>query len=127
MGLHNNGYATVWNVEEGKGNYLTAEISTRRKKPDGEYETDFSYKFVRLIGKAKDKGGNIPAKTRIKINECDVQYKSVKNQNGEWVNYFTPMIFDFDVVESKAAATESSDDDGFMKLPETDEEFLPFN
>ena len=44
-------YLKIWNVTN-KGNYSEVECSTSAKnKMSGKYETDFSSKFVRFIGK----------------------------------------------------------------------------
>ena len=72
MAFRTNGYATVWEVKKGNGNYTDARISTSRKdKQSGEYVTDFSG-WVRFIGTAHQMVGNLNVKDRIKIGDCEV-------------------------------------------------------
>lgn len=89
-------FATVWNVTD-KDKYYEVEISTSRKKEDGVYETDFSSKFTRFVGKAKDKvdSEKLSRKDRIKITSCGVSNFYNKEKGREYVNY---VVFDFDVL-----------------------------
>lgn len=55
MGFRKDAWASVWSVEEGRGNTMKVRISTSRKKKDtDEYEQDFSG-FCTFIGNAKAK------------------------------------------------------------------------
>ena len=49
------GFARIWAIED-KGNYSVAKVSTSKKRRDEDgYETDFQDGFVRLIGAAHEK------------------------------------------------------------------------
>ena len=70
MGLRSGCYATVWEVKEGKGNYIDVQISTSKKVNDA-YQTDFS-SWARFCGDAKGFASKLKVKDRIKISEFEV-------------------------------------------------------
>lgn len=123
MGFHNNAYATVWEVRQGKGNYLDARISTSKKnKQTDAYETDFSG-WVRLIGKAANLG-MMSEKTRIKILECDVTNSYSKEKN---TTYWNPVVFDAELVEGTSSPQKSVEPEGgFMNIPDDLDDEVPF-
>ena len=63
MAFGTNAILTVWGVTS-KGGYLEVECSSSRKNPNtGNYETDFSSKFVKFVGNA----AKMPLRERDKI------------------------------------------------------------
>lgn len=120
MGFKQGGYAHIWKVEE-KGNYSVAEISTSKKnKTTDEYETDWSNKFVRLVGTAHDQIKTMDISKNVKIGACEVTNKYDKEKNTTYTNY---VIFGFEDVTKK----EKSSGDGYMNIPDGLVEDLPFN
>lgn len=113
-------YATIWNVEN-KGNYSVVELSTSRKnKETGEYETDFSSKFVRFIGTAHSGAGALTRKSRIKLGNCGVSARYDKEKNKEYVNY---CVFSFEGADENDNAHQAK-----TSAAEVEEEMeeLPF-
>lgn len=87
-------YFKVWGVNI-KGNYAEVDCSTTKKNAQtGNYETDFSSKFVRFIGNAFKK--NPQEGERIKVTSCGVQ--NVYEQNGQRQYLKNPqyLVFDFE-------------------------------
>ncbi len=127
MGLKNNGFATVWEHEEGKGNFHTGRISTSRKIKDGEYMDDFSA-YVHFVGKAKDKISKLPNEMlRIKVLSFEVNNKYDKEKQQERTYY---AIFDFEVVEKnkdkkKSNSNNSTKNDSSTKENVTKEQLEP--
>lgn len=122
MGFRNGAYATVWEVKEGKGNYLDVRLSTSKKnKTTEQYETDFSG-FVRFIGDAAKDGTKLKEKDRIKIRECEVTNHYDKEKKVTYTNF---AVFSFEEnSDNKPASTDTS----FMNVPDSDNEApLPFD
>ncbi len=93
MGFRKNSWASVWSVEEGRGNTMKVRISTSRKKKDSdEYEQDFSG-FCTFIGIAKVKAEKLKPKDRIKLGDVDVTTWYNKEKGTEYVTY---KVFDFE-------------------------------
>lgn len=87
-------YIKVWNVTN-KGNYTEVECSSSAKnKMTGNYETDFSSKYVRFIGNAHKK--NPQANERIKITNCGVQNVYEKDGQKQYLKNPTYIVFDFE-------------------------------
>ena len=80
MAFGNGQFMKIWEVAD-KGSYTEVSMSSSKKnKQTGEYETDFSSKYVRFVGKAKLQN---PMKgQRIKITECSVS-NIYYNKDGE--------------------------------------------
>lgn len=96
MGFRCNSYAVCWEITPGKGNYLTARMTTSKKNREtGEYETDFSG-YVRLVGNARTKGESLKPRDRIQLKEIDVTNRYDKEARREYVSY---VCFDFDKAE----------------------------
>lgn len=137
MGFRVGAYAKIWKIAEDKGNYAIAQVSVSRKKED-KYVTEFQSNFVRLVGKAYEKGKDIQevhGGTTIKISACDVTNRYVKEQQKEYVNF---VIFDFDFPDNNGgnqrnastaapAPAQKQGDSGFMNIPDGIDEELPFN
>ena len=87
-------YFKVWNVTN-KGKYSEVDCSTRAKnKMTGNYETDFSSKFVRFIGNAHNKAPQ--AGERIKVTSCAVQNVYEKDGQKQYLKTPTYIVFDFE-------------------------------
>ena len=119
MGFRNNAYAKVWKSED-KGNYSVVELSTSKKnKQTNNYETDFSSKFVRFIGKAHV---NITDGARIKLTEVEVTNSYNKETRQSYTNF---LVYEFENVYAQISNPQSAD--GFVKIPEGELEELPFS
>lgn len=93
MGFRKDAWASVWSVEEGRGNTMKVRISTSRKKKDSdEYEQDFSG-FCTFIGTAKVKAEKLKPKDRIKLGDVDVTTWYNKEKGVEYVTY---KVFNFE-------------------------------
>lgn len=93
MGFRSGNWASVWSVEEGRGNTMKVRLSTSRKnKETDEYEQDFSG-FCTFIGTAKAKAEKLKAKDRIKLGDVDVTTWYNKEKGVEYVTY---KVFDFE-------------------------------
>lgn len=126
MGFGKGNFCTVWKTEN-KGKYTVAEMSTSKKnKETDKYETDWSNKFVRLVGTAHEQAKNFGERENLKIGSCDVTNKYDKEKNITYTNY---VIFGFEDVKgnnSKSTPKETKGD-GYMNIPDGLEEELPFN
>lgn len=134
MGFKNKAYATVWSVEEGKGNFYNVRISTSKKnKQTDEYEQDFS-KFCSFVGKAREKAAQLKERDRIQLGDCEVFSRYDKEKSTE---YLTFMVYDFEFVDVRPAASPAPEakktekKTAFEELPEEGEnnekdEDLPF-
>lgn len=93
MGFKKDAYATVWEVQSMSGTFTKVRISTSKKnKQTGEYDTDFSG-FVAFIGSAcAGKALKLKPKDRIRLGDCEVTTKYVKEKNTTYTNY---SVFDF--------------------------------
>ena len=118
MGFRKDAYASVWDVEEGRGNTLKVRLSTSRKNKDGEYEQDFSG-FCTFIGNAKTKAEKLRPKDRIRLGDVDVTSWYSKEKGIEYITY---KVFDIEVIGSPAKKSpEPEDTDG-----DVSEDNLPF-
>lgn len=93
MGFRREAFATIWDVEPGKGNFTKVRLSVSRKNKDGEYEQDFSG-FCTFIGTAHAKAAKLKKKDRIKLGDVDVSTVYDAEKNREYVNY---KVFDFEM------------------------------
>lgn len=94
----NNSYMKVWDVSASKsGKYYVVEMSSNRKNQDGEYVRDFSSKFVRFVGKAKEKINSIEKGSVIQIKSCGVENSYNKEEKKEYTTY---LVFDFDLANT---------------------------
>ena len=126
MGFRNGAYATVWEVQNGSGNWIDVKLSTSKKnRQSGEYETDFNG-FVRFIGDAASKAAYLGEKSRIKIGECDVTNHYSKEKGMTYTNYAVFSFEEADGGSSSGGGSQQSSGDGFMNYPD-DDEGLPFN
>ena len=102
MGFRLNNWASVWSVEEGRGNTMKVRLSTSRKKKDtDEYEQDFSG-FCTFIGNAKVKAEKLKPKDRIKLGDVDVTTWYNKEKGVEYVTY---KVFDFETSDGAGSTS----------------------
>lgn len=129
----NNSFLKIWSVKDVDGKYYEVDCSTSRKQEDGSYKKDFSSKFVRFYGKAKEKldavGTNIPSVVKI-INCGETNFYDPEKKR----EYTTRMVFDYELPTSKSGVTSDvkvTKPAKATKEPETYEEMsddseLPF-
>lgn len=86
-------YFKIWNVVN-KGKYSEVECSTQKKDRDGNYQTDFSSKFVRFVGKAHSK--NPQPNEKIKITSCGVENVYQKDGKNQYMKNPSYIVFDFE-------------------------------
>jgi hypothetical protein len=87
-------YFKIWGVVN-KGNYSEVDCSTSAKnRQTGNYETDFSSKFVRFIGNAHKKNPTVGE--RIKVTSCGVQNVYEKDGQRQYLKNPTYIVFDFE-------------------------------
>lgn len=132
MGFRTNSWASVWSVEEGKGNTMKVRLSTSRKnKETNEYEQDFSG-FCTFIGNAKAKAEKLKPKDRIKLGDVDVTTWYSKEK---CVEYTTYKVFDFETsndtdntskATNSAKGKKSSGLEDVVEEGDVDEDNLPF-
>ena len=122
-------YFKVWGVVD-KGKFSEVDCSTSAKnKTTGNYETDFSSKFVRFIGNAHNKRPQVGE--RIKVTSCAVQNVYEKDGQRQYLKNPTYIVFDFERDnEGNAGAympsayTDSPMSSGFTDIPMNSD--LPF-
>ena len=138
MGFRAGAYCKVWKVEKGNGNFYVAEMSTSKKAKDrsgnviqengkDKYETDWSNKFVRLVGTAAKQAETLSNGASVKIDSCEVTNKYDKEKNTTYTNY---VIYAFaeDGQPKSTQSVNKPSSDGFMNIPnDADSEELPFN
>lgn len=101
------GWARLWTVED-KGNYSVAKISTSRKRRDDEgYETDFQDGFVRLIGQAHEKAKTLNLTDKgvsIQITACEATTPYDPKTKKGYHNY---SVFSFEVPDDDGASKKT--------------------
>lgn len=101
-------YCTFWGFTIDNGRVNVEMSSSRKNKNTGEYETDFSSKFVRFFNKAGDDVQDLQKGDRIKLGECGVTTYYNKDTGKNYTNF---MVFDFEKVERSASKGSNSVDD----------------
>lgn len=123
------GFARIWTIED-KGNYSLAKVSTSKKRRDDDgYETDFQDGFVRLIGAAHEKAKTLDVSEKgvtIQITSCEATTPyDAKNKKG----YHNYTIFAFNVPDEnnggKAKASTKTAKKSSSKKAQSDEEEAP--
>lgn len=135
MGYKNGAFCTVWNNKETKTvvqlfeKYAEVTISTSKKKPNGQYETDFNGK-VRFIGKAFEKIRTmaLAEKDRLKLLEVETTNSYDKAKQRLYTNH---ICWDFEPAESKNTAPRQPEviernDKGTYSLGDVNDIDLPF-
>ena len=108
MGFRQGAFIKIWDLEN-KGNYHVAEMSTSKKMKDRsgneitengkvKYETDWSNKFVRLVGTAHNQAKTLDISKNVKIESCEVTNKWDKEKKIMYTNY---VIFAFSEEDNK--------------------------
>lgn len=127
MGFSTNSYAHIWNMED-KGNYHVAEMSISRKnKETDKYETEWSNKFVRLVGTAHEQAKTLDTSKNVKIGRCDVTNNYSKEKNTTYTNYVIFNFEDGNSGTSNSASHSQKSKDNFMDVSDAIDEELPFN
>lgn len=133
-------YLTIWGAVN-KGSYYEVDTSSSKKnRQTGNYETDFSSKFVRFCGEAAKK--NPQAGQKIKITNCAVQNCYEKNGARQYLKNPMYIVFDYELQDtngnrsatpnnnynpySTAAPVASPISEGFEELTLDDGDDLPF-
>lgn len=127
MGLHVGAYAKVWAIKKPEGkNYYQMEMSISKKNADGEYQTDWSDRFVRAVGTAAKQvdSGKIKEGDRVQIGSCDVTNFYSKEKEKTYVTY---TIFEFLEQKDEKKAKTSSTTSKKESTVEADVEELPFS
>ena len=132
MAFRSGAYAKVWACKKGNGNYYVAEMSTSRKGQNGDYEKDWSSKFVRLIGTAAKRAESLGKGDTVRIGDCEVTNHYDNEKKTMYTNF---AIFSFMDEEdngsdssqksNKKSAKKASDEE-YVKVPEGIDEELPF-
>jgi hypothetical protein len=124
MGFGTGKFSKIWSLED-KGNYHIAEMSTSKKNKDtDQYETDWSNKFVRLVGNAHSQAKSLDISKSVKIGSCEVTNHYDKEKSKEYTNY---VIFGFEDTDSNVSnskpQTKATKE---PKEPDGDIDDLPF-
>lgn len=138
MGFRTGTFAKVWNVKKGNGNYYVAEMSTSKKMKDrdgndilengkAKYETDWSNKFVRLVGTAAKQAETLKAGDSVKIESCDVTNKYDKEKKVTYTNYVIFAFADNGSNSNQSSRNAPKQENSFMNIPDGVDEELPFN
>lgn len=99
MAFGNNQYMKIWETTT-KGNYTEVSMSSSKKnKMTGNYETDFSSKFVRFVGKAHNQRPMQGQK--IKITECAVQNVYEKDGQKQYLKNPTYVVFAYELQDEQ--------------------------
>ena len=130
MAFGNGQFMKIWEVAD-KGSYTEVSMSSSKKnKQTGEYETDFSSKYVRFVGNAKLQN---PMKgQRIKITECAVQNVYYKNGERQFLKNPVFCVFAYELQQDGAqgntyvpSAYTQGSSGGFEQM-DMDDGGLPF-
>lgn len=114
----NGAYATIWEVNKGKGNYYEVRLSTSKKK-DGTYEQDFSAS-VRFVGNAANIVASMGKKDRVKIGNCGVTNSYNKEKGILYTNY---VVFECENVSNTKGSAGAQNNNSNVK----NEEGYPVN
>jgi len=120
---------TVWKIED-KGNYGLVQFSSSRKdkriEDSKKQWVNSSWSFVRFVGKAHKKLGELSRGTRIELHGATIALEPYE-KDGETIYPKTPglVVFDFSVLSQ----SEGGGSAGFDKPPvvtEDDSDLIPF-
>lgn len=121
-------FVKVWEVEN-KGNYHVVSLSTSKKNQQtGEYETDFSNKFVRFIGTAHASAiTDLEKGDLIKLGSCEVTSRYDKEKNTTYTNF---LVYSFEKEETSNSNSKNQSSgkvmSEFQNIPNDVDEELPF-
>lgn len=124
MGFAQGNFAKVWKVEQGKGNYSVAQMSTSKKnKETGKYDTDWQNSFVRLVGTANTQAKAFKDGESVKIGKCEVTANYDKEKKVTYTNY---VIFNFDDANTSNGGNSKPATASTPKSTDLDSDELPF-
>ena len=102
MAFGNGNFMKIWGVSD-KGNYSEVSISSSRKNRNtGNYETDFSSKFVRFVGDAHKQRPMEGQK--IKITGCSVENVYMKDGEKQYLKNPRYTVFAYELMDETPAA-----------------------
>ena len=117
-------YFKIWGVVD-KGNYAEVECSTSKKiRQTGNYEVDFSSKFVRFFGNAYRR--NPQEGQKIKVTNCGVQNVYEKDGRRNYLKNPTFCVFDYELEGDEYTPTAYGGNSGGFTDVEDLDEGLPF-
>lgn len=126
MAFRQGSFASVWQVEQGKGKSTRVRLSTSRKnKQTDQYEQDFSG-YCLFIGDAHARAALLKERDRIKLGEIEVTNRYDKESGRTYVDY---KVFSFDMAEAvggKSAGAPAAANRVEENPVESDDESLPF-
>lgn len=123
MGLRQGAFAKVWKMEN-KGKYTVAEMSTSKKnKETGKYDTDWSSKFVKLIGTAHNQAQQLKEGDSVKIDAFEVTSNYDKEKKIMYTNF---AIFSFSDLDSNVVNNPRQTQNNSQLSSFDDEDDLPF-
>lgn len=116
MAFGTNAILTVWGVVN-KGGYLEVECSSSRKNPQtGNYETDFSSKFVKFVGNA----AKTPLRERDKIKLINCSVQNVYEKNGQRIYTKNPQYTVFEWTYADASGASGTNGNAYIPNAYTD-------
>lgn len=128
IGRLSKNFAASQSGKSGLGTIAVDRPYPFNKDKDGNKVTDFL--TIKIIGEDKVKRAAQYLKKGVKIAVIGVTCRDTeKDDQGNWKEYNYIMVIDWEFAESKAsseAAPSSSDDTGFMNIPDDIDEELPF-
>jgi hypothetical protein len=115
---------TIWKIEDKETYALVQFSSSRKDKTSGEYKNS-SWSFVRFVGDAYKKIGELQPKARIALKGAGISIEPYVDKNGEKKYPKNPQIvvFNWDFVEANAETTDSAP---VVKSSDDDDDDLPF-
>lgn len=127
MGVRTGAYATIWEVKP-NGNFTDVRLSTSRKnRQTDEYEQDFGG-YVRFIATAHQMAANLKERDRIKIGDCEITNRYVKEKNQTYTNI---AIYSFEMADNSNNNSQPTQAkkpaEKFQNIPDGIDEELPFN
>lgn len=127
MGFRTGSFASVWQVEPGRGKTTRVRVSTSRKNQQtGQYEQDFSGYCV-FIGNAHARAAMLKERDRIKLGEVEVTNRYDKESGKTFHDY---KVFSFDMAEAVGSGNAQASRTAANRVEdnpvESDDEALPF-
>lgn len=99
-------FLTIWNVVD-KGKYYEVELSSNKKnKQTGEYECDFSSKFIRFVGRAYQL--RPMPNQKIKLTNCGVTNCYMQDGKRVYLKNPTYIVFDYELQDAAPGAPSAA-------------------
>ena len=86
MGFRSGAWLKIWEVTPGDKSTKVRGSISKKNKQSGQYEQDWSG-FATLAGTAHREASKIKVGDTIKIGDCDVTSRYVKEQEKEYINF----------------------------------------